>query len=109
MSPKACSDTPKFLASTSRGGCASQSVTENILSSLKFTSSKTSRNSQPSPSRPWTECGMPDGKFHRSPSPTSSWNARPSFIDGSDPRPALEHEGPLGRLVPVQLADPAGL
>ena len=53
-------------------------MTENVLSSLKFPSSKTSRNSQPSPSRPWIECGMPDGKFHRSPSPTSSWKARPS-------------------------------
>ena len=31
------------------------------------------------------------------------------LVDGGDPRPALEHEGPLGRLVPVQLADPAGL
>ena len=31
------------------------------------------------------------------------------LVDCGDPRPALEHEGPLGRLVPVQLADAAGL
>ena len=78
MFAKAVSGTPKFLARTSRGVWASQSVTENVLSSLKFPSSKTSRNSQPSPSSPWTEWGIPDGKFHRSPSPTSSWKARPS-------------------------------
>ena len=77
MPAKACSGTPKFLARTSRGVWASQSVTENVLSSLKFPSSKTSTNSQPSPSSPWIECGMPDGKFHRSPSPTSSWKAWP--------------------------------
>jgi WD40 repeat protein len=64
---KARSGTPKFLASTSRGVWASQSVSEKVSSSLKSPSSKTSRNSQPSPSRPWIECGMPDGKFHTPP------------------------------------------
>src|SRR6516225_5285737 len=77
MPAKARSGTPKFLARTSRGVWASQSVSEKVSSSLKSPSSKTSRNSQPSPSRPWIECGMPEGKFQRSPSPTSSWKARP--------------------------------
>ena len=29
------------------------------------------------------------------------------LVNGGDPRPALEHVGPLGRLVPVQLPDAA--
>ena len=75
MLAKALSGTPKFLARTSLGMWASQSVTRERASSLKLPSSKTSRNSQPSPSSPWIECGMPDGKFQRLPSPTSSWKA----------------------------------
>ena len=31
------------------------------------------------------------------------------LVDGGDPHPALEHESPLGRLVPVQFPDRAGL
>ena len=31
------------------------------------------------------------------------------LVDGGDPHPALEHEPPLVRLVPVHLADRAGL
>jgi hypothetical protein len=50
----------------------------NVSFSEKFPSSKTSRNSHPS-SSPWMECGMPAGKFHRSPSPTSAMKLRPSW------------------------------
>jgi tetratricopeptide (TPR) repeat protein len=46
--------------------------------SEKFPSSKTSRNSQPSCS-PWIECGIPAGKFQRSPSPTSAMKLRSSW------------------------------
>ena len=77
MRSKALSGTPKFLARTSFGVWASQSLSRKVSSSEKLPSSKTSRNSQPSPSSPWIECGMPAGKYHRSPSPTSSWKVRP--------------------------------
>ena len=108
MSAKAASGTPKFLASTSRGVCANQSVSRKVSFSEKSPSSKTSRNSQPS-SSPWIECGIPAGKFQRSPSPTSSTKLRPCCVDGGDARAAGEHVGPLGLLVPVHLADAARL
>jgi hypothetical protein len=38
----------------------------------KLPSGNASRNSQPSSASPWIECGMPDGKYQRSPGPTSA-------------------------------------
>ena len=64
--------TPKFLDNTSFGVCLNQSLSRKVLSSSKSPSSNTSRNSQPSGLRPWIECGMPHGKYQRSPTPTSS-------------------------------------
>lgn len=58
--------------------CANQSVIRKVESSEELPSSKTRRNSQPS-SNTWIECGMPAGKFHRSPTPTSSRKLRPSW------------------------------
>jgi hypothetical protein len=69
--------TPKFLASTSGGVCASQSEIMNVSNSEKSPASNTSRNSQPSRS-PWIECGIPAGKNHRSPAPTSAAKLRPA-------------------------------
>src|SRR5438034_3007103 len=76
MLAKAASGTPKFLASTLRGVCLNKSVIRKVSFSEKLPLSNTSRNSQPS-SKPWIECGMTEGKFHRSPSPTSSMKVRP--------------------------------
>src|ERR1700730_7392151 len=69
--------TPKFLASTSGGVCLIQSLSRKVLSSSKSPSSNTRRNSAPSGPRPWIECGIPGGKYHRSPTPTSSTKLRP--------------------------------
>ena len=41
-------------------------------------------------SSPWIECGMPAGKYHRSPPPTSSTNVAALGVDRGDPRaPAI--------------------
>src|SRR6202035_5814802 len=64
--------TPKFLASSSGGVWANQSVTNSVLNSLAWPSSKQITNSQPSGPRPCSECGWPAGKYHRSPSLTSA-------------------------------------
>src|ERR1700736_4280155 len=64
--------TPKFLASTSGGVCANQSVTNSVLNSLASPSSKQITNSQPSGPRPCNECGWPAGKYQRSPSLTEA-------------------------------------
>ena len=77
-SRKAASGRPKFLASTGRGVRANQSVMRNVESSEKPPSSNTRRNSHPSSPTPWIECGMPPGKYHRSPAETSSANVRPA-------------------------------
>jgi acyl-CoA reductase-like NAD-dependent aldehyde dehydrogenase len=69
--------TPKFFARTSGGTCLIQSLSRNVLSSSKSPSSNTKRNSAPSGPSPWIECGMPGGKYHRSPTPTSSTKFRP--------------------------------
>jgi hypothetical protein len=61
------------------------------LSSEKLPSSNTSKNSQPSGSSPWIECGIS------------------VLVDGGDPGAAVQHVGPFGRLVPVQLAHAAGV
>jgi hypothetical protein len=74
---KADSSTPKFLARTSRGVWANQSQIRNVSFSEKSPLSKASRNSTPS-SRPWIECGSPEGKYQRSPALTSSIKRRPS-------------------------------
>ncbi len=76
---KAATGTPKFFAKTSGGVCAIHVVGRKVLYSEKLPSSKTSRNSVPSGSRPWIECGMPEGKFHRSPADTSATKLRPSW------------------------------
>jgi hypothetical protein len=77
MLAKALSGTPKFAASTSFGVCANQSVIVKVSNSEKLPSSKTSKNSQPS-SSPYIECGIPAGKNHKSPAPTSAIKFRPS-------------------------------
>src|SRR3981189_2688010 len=69
---KVWAGTPKFLASTSGGVWANQSVTSSVLNSLASPSSKQITNSQPSGPRPGSECGWPAGKYHRSPSLTSA-------------------------------------
>ena len=61
----------KFLASTSGGVCASQSVSSVLLSDWE-PSSNTMTNSAPSGPRPCRECGSPAGKNHRSSLKTSS-------------------------------------
>src|SRR5258707_14793980 len=66
-------ETPKFLdSSTSFSVCLNQSLSRKVLSSSNSPSSNTSRNSQPSGLRPRIECGTPDAKYQRSPTPTSS-------------------------------------
>src|ERR1700730_4333753 len=70
--------TPKFLASTSGGVWANQSVTNSVLNSLASPASKQITNSQPSGPRPCSECGWPAGKYQRSPSPTSATYGRPA-------------------------------
>jgi hypothetical protein len=62
--------TPKFFAKTSLGMCESQSVRRNVASSEKAPESKTRMNSAPSfvVFFAWMECGLPAGKYHRSPS-----------------------------------------
>src|SRR5271167_4679675 len=75
---KVSAGTPKFLASTSGGVCANQSVTSSVLNSLASPSSKQITNSQPSGPSPCNECGWPAGKYQRSPSLTSATYGRPS-------------------------------
>ena len=60
---------PKFLAMTDFGVWASQSISMNVESSENVPLSKMRRNSAPSGvvSFAWTECGLPAGKYHRSP------------------------------------------
>src|SRR6202008_880308 len=72
MLAKVSAGTPKFLASTSGGVWANQSVTSSVLNSLASPSSKQITNSQPSGPRPCSECGWPAGKYQRSPSLTSA-------------------------------------
>ena len=67
-----------FFCTISGGTCARSSDSRKVSSSEKLPWSKTSRNSQPSPSSPWIECGMPAGKYHRSLFPISSRNIFPS-------------------------------
>ena len=55
------------------------------------------------------ECGMPDGKYQRSPTPTSSTKFRPCASTRGDARAAVQHVGPFGSLVPMQLAYAAGV
>ena len=100
---------PKFFASTSGGTCLIQSLSRKVLSSSKSPSSNTNRNSAPSGPRPWIECGMPGGKYHRSPTPTSSTKLRPCGSIAVMRARAVEHVGPLGGLVPMQLAHAAGI
>ncbi len=76
---KVDSDTLKFLANTSLGVCASQSVIKKVWNSSKLPSSNTSRNLHPSGPKPWMECGTPGGKSQRSPSPTSLTKLLPSW------------------------------
>ena len=57
--------------------CASVSESRNVSSSEKVPWSNTSRNSHPGPSKPWIECGNPEGKYHKSPRSTSSMNIFP--------------------------------
>ena len=78
------------------------------MSSSNEPSSKTSRNSQPSPPRPWIECGIPDGKYHSSPTLTSSTKL-PPCASIAVMRAAVKHVGPLGGLVPMQFAHAAGV
>ncbi len=75
-----------------------------MLSSEKCPSSKTNRNSQPSSPSPRIECGRPAGKYHRSPLFTSSIKTRSVWIQHRDASTSVEHDGPLVRCVPVQLA-----
>jgi hypothetical protein len=65
-------ETPKFFAKTSTGVCTIHTDGKKVMNSEKLPSSKTSRNSVPSGSKPWIECGMPEGKFHKSPADTSA-------------------------------------
>src|SRR5579864_772971 len=73
----ACGDTAKFFANTSRGVCAIQSDSDTVVYSEKLPSSKTNRNSAPSGASPWIECGIPVGKYQRSPSLTSATKLLP--------------------------------
>src|SRR5258708_18645889 len=75
---KVSAGTPKFLASSSGGVWANQSVTKSVLNSLAAPSSKQITNSQPSGPRPCSECGWPAGKYQRSPSLTSATYGRPT-------------------------------
>ena len=99
---KSLSCTPKFLASTSLGVCANHSEIRKVLFSENAPSSNTSRNSHPS-SSPWIECGIPAGKYQRSPTPTSSTKS-PFGVNRGDARATVEHKGPLGLLVPMEFA-----
>jgi len=65
------------VTETSGGTCLNQSLNKKVLSSSKSPSSKTRRNSHPSEASPWIECGMPPGKYQRSPAATSSTKFRP--------------------------------
>ncbi len=52
---------------------------------------------------------MPDGKYQRSPTPTSSMKLRPSASIAVMRALAVKHVGPFGRLMPMQLAHAAGV
>ncbi len=98
--------TPKFAAITSFGVWASQSVSWNVLFSENDPSSNTSRNSAPSSSA-WIECGRPDGKYQRSPSPTSSIKLRPFSSTIVTLCASVNHISPFCFFMPVQLANGA--
>ncbi len=83
MSSKVSWATWKFLASTSGGVCANQSVSSSVLLSDWAPSSNASTNSAPSGPRPCSECGSPAGKNQRSPVKTSSTLGSPSRLTGS--------------------------
>ena len=107
--PNSFAGTPKFLPSTSVGMCLNQSLSRNVPSSSKSPSSNTRRNSHPSGPRPWIECGIPPGKYQRSPTPTSSTKLRPCGVDRRDAGRSVEHVSPFRLLVPVKLANAAGI
>src|SRR5207237_6589200 len=77
FSTAACGTT-KFFDTTSRGVCAIQSESSTVSYSEKLPSSNTSRNSPPSGASPWIECGIPGGKYHKSPSLVSPTKLFPS-------------------------------
>ena len=78
MSSKVSWATWKFLASTSGGVCANQSVKSSVLLSDWAPSSNARTNSAPSGPRPCSECGSPAGKNQRSSLKTSSTLGSPS-------------------------------
>jgi len=78
MALKTSGATRKFSASTDLGVWAIQSVSRKVESSEKLPSSNTRRNSVPLGLRPWSECGCPEGKYHRSPFFRSSTKDPPS-------------------------------
>src|ERR1700739_34585 len=57
----------EFAVDASGGVCAAISDRRTVAYSEKLPSSNTSRNSPPSGPSPWMECGMPGGKYQRSP------------------------------------------
>src|ERR1700683_2091113 len=80
MSLKTSWATAKFLASTSGGVCANQSVMSSVLLSDWEPSSNTMTNSAPSGPTPCSECGSPAGKNQRSSLNTSSTLGLPSRL-----------------------------
>ena len=59
--------------------CDLKSLNSTVSASEKFPPSNTSMNSQPSGPRPWIECGVPLGKYHRSFCFTSATKLLPSL------------------------------
>src|SRR5580693_345349 len=80
MSSKVSWATRKFLASTSGGVWANQSVSSSVLLSDWAPSSNASTNSAPSGPMPCREWGRPVGKNQRSPAKTSSTLGFPSRL-----------------------------
>ncbi|MEJ1231403.1 MAG: hypothetical protein WDM88_13350 [Galbitalea sp.] len=99
---------PKVLREHVFGDVVEQVGEQKVSFSEKLPLSKTSRNSQPSSSA-WMECGVTEGKFHRSPALDVVDEGAALVVDRADAAAAGEHVGPLGLLVPVQFPDRAGL
>ena len=100
--------TPKFLASTSGGVWANQSVTSSVLNSLASPSSKQITNSQPSGPRPCSECGWPAGKIPEV-ALVDVRDVGPAHgVENGHAATAVRHDRPLGGLMPVQFPDAAG-
>ena len=100
---------PKFLASTSGGTCLIQSLSKNVLSSSKSPSSNTSKKLGAVGTETLDRMRDARREIPQVADADVVDEIAPLRIDRGDARGAVEHVGPFGGLVPMQLAHAAGI